>query len=634
MLTLVAITWLRISLIDHLPDQGFFAKYVEIAQEILAGQTPHDRLGDLSSGYLWSVVFWLGPMSLGVVALRTAQIIGVSLAAAFCGAASWRRWGIHAGLGTAAVLLSSRAALVNATEIEPETLILVLASIGLSLIVAFDHPLARTVAGLALGLAVVTRPSILLPAVLVVGALWWRPGTSRKSLAVLPLVLGIALPVFAMRMANTWVTADPPTPMNPGTVLFEGWNPLATGYLGEAPVVVKGVEQTLGLPDGLHVAYRLVASRATNLGLSAENSNAYWAQRAVAFVRNEPITALKLGLRKAFLGLHSYDAWDLKTLQRKSQSLEAMPFAPFGLLVALAALGILLGWRQPWAPILGMWVFGGWSVMVLFYVSARQRNVLLPAIALLAGIAIDMTTKAWRSGQRRRVIVSLIAVILVGVLLTIEGVSQSEDRHGWLVLQAQEAATHEAFLANQSTDSIEWLALAASFLDPSALRTTDPHVIESAVRTQLAETQSPQRYFDLALVMIEIERFPEAERLLESLDAQGYRPRRGGRWCSSIAYHLARCRLAASDHIRAQSLIKLALKQSPGDPRVLALDAVLSDLSETSEIESSSQHAMAMMFDPFTRSHALAMAYSDTGRHSTALRLLEETRRALPEWNP
>ncbi|MEN8165432.1 MAG: hypothetical protein ABFS37_14990, partial [Acidobacteriota bacterium] len=517
LLVLAGITWIRISSINQLPDQGFFAKYTAIASEILAGHMPLDRLGDLSTGYLWFVVLCLGPLGLDTVALRTAQIIGVSLAAAICGATAWRRWGLGAGLGATVILLASRAALVNATEIEPETVILVLTSAGLSLIIASDRPGLRAIAGLVLGLAVVTRPSVLLPVMLAIVGLGWRARPGRRLLAVLPLILGVAVPVLAVRLALTAVTGAPPTPMNPGTVLSEGWNPLATGYQGEAPAVVKDIEHTLELPDGLHVAYRLVAARATGRPVSPENANAYWAKRALAFVRHEPAAALELGLRKAVLALHSYDAWDLKTLQRKAENLAGGPFIPFALLAALAALGLGFGWRQPWTPVLGLWVVGGWSVMILFYVTARQRNVLLPAVALLAGVAINGLVFAWRSGRRRTVAVALGTAVLSGVLLSVEGSAQREDRHSWRLLEGQEAMAHEMKTALPEDEKITWLARGALFLDPSGLRTADPRVITQEIRGQLAETQPPQRLFDLALVMIEIGRHADAEHLLRSL---------------------------------------------------------------------------------------------------------------------
>jgi hypothetical protein len=633
-LVLMVITLLRIAWVNHLADQGFFSKYTEIAHAILSGHLPVDRLGDLSTGYLWSIVLVQGPLGMDALGIRTLQIVGVSLAAALCGAVAWKRWGFPSGLAATLVLLTSRAALVNATELEPETLILCLVTLGLCLVISSDRPSLRFFAGCALGLAVITRPSVALPAVLMIGAMMLPKGSAKQRLLrIVPLIIGVAVPVVVSHIAISRLTGGLVTPMNPGTVLFEGWNPLATGYEGEAPIVVKDIEQTLGLPDGLHVAYRLVAARATNTPISSVVSNGYWSKKALAFVRHEPGAAMTLMLRKALLVFRSYDAWDLKTLDRKSTLLGSVPFVPFGLAAALAAVGLFFGWRSLSTWALGLWVFGGWSVMVLFYVTARQRNVLLPAIALLSAIAIDGLVSAWRHDQRWKVTITLILSVLVAIALSLQGSPQREDHHGWQLLAAQEATAGKAGQTQNSSDVMTWSARCATYLDPWALQEADPRIINREIQAQLKQAQPPERYFDLALVMIEIGRTAEAERLLQTLGDARYRPRRGARWCSSIAYHRARCRAIAGDLPDAQALVLRALKQAPGDPRVLGLNAVLSEISGARIESQAARQLLDALFDPFTATHALAQAYSDCGQSSTATALLNEVRNTLPEWN-
>src|SRR3954447_24721703 len=127
---LALITWLRIHVIDTLPDQGYFAKYLTFADRILAGHIPRDRLADLSPGYLWFIVA-LRSVGATFTAIRTLQIVLLSIAAFFCGVAA-RRFGTLAMIAAPVFLLTSRAAYVCATEAEPETLILLLASASLA----------------------------------------------------------------------------------------------------------------------------------------------------------------------------------------------------------------------------------------------------------------------------------------------------------------------------------------------------------------------------------------------------------------------------------------------------------------------------------------------------------------------
>ena len=46
---LALITWLRIRVIDGLPDQGYFAKYLTFADRILAGRIPRKMYAAASS---------------------------------------------------------------------------------------------------------------------------------------------------------------------------------------------------------------------------------------------------------------------------------------------------------------------------------------------------------------------------------------------------------------------------------------------------------------------------------------------------------------------------------------------------------------------------------------------------------
>src|SRR5258708_13559779 len=157
LVALALITWLRIHLIDTLPDQGYFAKYPTFAGRILAGRVPRDRLADLSPGYLWFVVS-LRFLGAGMMAIRTLQIAMVSIAAVCCGFAA-RRFGTIAVIVAPLLLMGSRAALVCATEAEPETVILLLVSAGLA---ALSY--SNATSGALFGLAVACPPVVILRA--------------------------------------------------------------------------------------------------------------------------------------------------------------------------------------------------------------------------------------------------------------------------------------------------------------------------------------------------------------------------------------------------------------------------------------------------------------------------------------
>jgi hypothetical protein len=399
------ITVARLVLVESLADQGYFGKYMIFADRILSGDLSRDRLLDLSPLYLWLTVAFRA-VHLGVHAIRALQIILVSVAACCCAFAA-RRWGTVAMIAAAGFILASRGALVCATELEPETVILLFNSAALAAVM-YTAPLT---AGIFLGLSAACRPNALLAAVAIaLVARSWR------------VIAGALIPVVVIVGVNFALTHEVAL-MDPGTVFYEGMNPNATGYEGVQPRVVNDVERQSKEPDYLHVAYRIVAAGAAGHPVSRSESNRFWMSKAFAFMRTYPVVALKMTAFKLYYALHSYEAYDLVTMVRKDVALSRIPiFLPFACLVALwTATGRRrLGTGIPWAFAIATLI-----PMVLFYVTARQRNALLPAAAVLAAAGLSEIL-------RRNRMLPAIAAAAVAILLSVSGNAQNEDRAGWL----------------------------------------------------------------------------------------------------------------------------------------------------------------------------------------------------------
>ncbi len=455
LLILILLTFARIRLIDSLPDQGYFAKYSITADQILAGHIPRDRLLDFSPLYLWFIVA-MRAMGLGLHAIRTLQIALVSVAAVFVAIAA-RRFGRIAMFAAPILLLGCRGALVCATDLEPETLILVLNAAALAALTSYP-----TLSGFLLGLSAACRPV----AIVVVAGL----ALVRRSWRI---VAGAAIPIVTIVIINFTLTGELAL-MDPGTVFYEGMNPNAAGYEGVQPRIVNDLERQSRDPDFLHVAYRIVAARAHGHPVTRAESNRYWTGKALAFVRAYPMAALRLTARKFYYGLHSYDAYDLATMARKNFLLAQHFFIPFGFIVALAIVAILMRVRGI-APFVVFTCAIG-VTLVVFYVTARQRNALLPPLVVLAGAGLAEIVA-------RKQLVAAAAAIVIAILLSINGPAQHEDAAGWL-----------------------------------------------GVRNP----------FDEAIALEEGGRWGEADALLQRLEAEGYRPIRENRAVSSIAYYRAR----------------------------------------------------------------------------------------------
>ena len=571
----------EIVLVHRLPDQGFFAKYSWFADQIVRGTIPV-RIGDLSPAYLWLIVACRA-LHMSVVAIRDVQIVALGAAALLCGIAARQLAGPLAGIAAAALVFANRAALVTATELEPETLIVLLVSAAIAALVFRRFILA----GVLLGVAITARP--VAAAALVLVAAWLALRDRRGAMRFLAAALAPVIAVLAVNRA---------TIMDPGTVLYDGNNPLVTGCSIVLPRIVADLERTANEPDYLHVAYRLVAARATGQTPSPRLANRYWAGKALLWMRMEPGAAGRLFATKALLSIHSYDVYDLATTWRKAGELSSWPFVPFGALTALAVVAFALrGSRRDVVPVL-LFALASFGVLVAFNVSSRHRDALLPPLAILA--AIGVAEIAARRG--RTVAIAIAGVVAIALLLQVETNVQREDTYLWRT------------------------STAAASLDParaSVLRTAEPPAVDPqtlrAAALSAATAEEPLR-FDAAIALEKANAWREADAVLATLT--DYTPRRDNHAVSSVAYYRARAALHLGGDPRP--FLLRARHDSPGDPNVLALASVLGNGDALRRLD--------RLHDPFTRDYALACAWLDIGDGARAFALRDALLRRLPEW--
>ncbi|HYM61657.1 MAG TPA: glycosyltransferase family 39 protein, partial [Thermoanaerobaculia bacterium] len=580
MVAIVVVTMARVAQVAALHDQGFFEKYLVIADRIAHGSIPRERLGDLSPGYLWLIVALRAWFGAGFAAIRTMQIAGVSLAAVFAGIVAVRLRGLTAGIAAVVFVLQSRAALVCATEAEPETLILVTGAAALMCFVEAIHRNGQSriawlvAAGASFGLSATARPAALL--IVLALAVWLaRPQGAPRARGIAAFAGAALLPVAIVVGANFALTGEAAI-MDPGTVFYEGMNPLATGYAGVQPKIINDLEAKTTEPDALHLAYRYIASRAAGRALTRAESNRYWSGKALAFVRLYPGSALRLIGRKIGLTLMSHDSWDLSTMEAKSHELSREIWVPFGLLVVLSVAAFALAWRNgTMASILPPVLFAkaGGIVLIVFYVTARQRNAILPAMAVLAAVGVvDLAALLQDNLPRGVLAIALVAVSAVA--LGMHTNAQREDDHGWM---APQVAAYDRRFAQEEVRrgnvarARHHLAV-AEIWSPGAVRNVPPMALRGAATDELrAAGDDDSRRFDCALALLRANALTEADSLLRELAKTRYAPRRENRTVSSLAYFRAVIAARRGSMRDAILLAAEAEQVAPGDPHVLAL---------------------------------------------------------------
>jgi len=613
LLILGVVTWGRIALIDRLHDQGFFAKYVQLADRILAGHMPRDRVGDVSPGYLWlTVVFRAAGMAL--VAIRDTQIVALSLAALLCAAAARRLGGWTAAIVAALLVLGSRAALVTATELEPETMILLIDAAALLLVMReWTWP-----AGLLMGVSAIFRPTAIatIALLLIVIALRsWRSAARFAACALIPIVIVMAV--------NGRLTGDAVI-MHAGTHVYDGNNPLATGCAGVTPRIVADLNAESREPDFLHVAYRLVAARATATAPDPRQSSRYWRGKALAFMTTYPSSAARLFFWKGVLAVHHYDVYDLMTTKRKADELSRYPAIPFGTGFVLGVAALVLRRRR--SDLLPAIAFAAATLIALvaFNVSSRQRNPLLVPFAVAGGVGIAEIVALARA-RSERALYAIAAAVVAIPLLGIEGPPMREDAYSWSASERSTELRGAAYARRARGDmrgatALAGLASVSDTLDPPMVT---PRTLRNAALAVASHSEAPEMLFDAMIALEKAGAWQEALQVAARI--ADYSPRRDNHAVSSLAYYRARAALHLGAPIAVvQQLARDAEAESPGDPDILALRHVLGDATALARLE--------RMHDPFTRDDALAHALRDTGRTAQAEALLQSLTARFPEW--
>jgi tetratricopeptide (TPR) repeat protein len=150
---------------------------------------------------------------------------------------------------------------------------------------------------------------------------------------------------------------------------------------------------------------RELAVEALGRELTPAEVSDYWRDRALAYMRAQPLDALRLLAHKAFLVANARELPDTEGIEaytHESLLLRAL-FAVFhfGALVPLAAAGIVAHrreWRRLWLfPALALALAAS---VALFYVFARYRYTLVPVVMPLAAAGAIAIYGALRRGRR------------------------------------------------------------------------------------------------------------------------------------------------------------------------------------------------------------------------------------------
>ena len=263
-------------------------------------------------------------------------------------------------------------------------------------------------AGALFGLATLNRPNMLFGVLAVIAASLvvrrFKPG----MLLVLGLVAGLAPVVIRNAVVGgEWTMVS----SHGGLNLYIGNHAEATGFYRQVPGIRPSIE-------GQQEDTRRAAAAALGHEVSDAEASAYFTTQATTWMRQNPLAAARLFIKKLFYAFHAqhvalphsfpFFAYDTGSVLR------FLVFGPW-LLVPVGLAGMLFASRANfviWAAFVPGYAIG----VAVFFVAERYRLPLLVPLCIGAGAAVD---GVWRSLSSRR----FSSVVPAGVAITIAAIA-------------------------------------------------------------------------------------------------------------------------------------------------------------------------------------------------------------------
>lgn len=244
-------------------------------------------------------------------------------------------------------------------------------------------------AGVAWGLAAITRPNVLLFAAAL--PVWlYRKFRRYFWPAAGVSLLGLVFAIFPVTIRNYLVGRE---------FVLIAWQGGYNFYIGNNPgadgktAIVPGTKKSW---RGGYFDSKRLAEEALGRKLKNTEVDRYWFEKGVKFIVTMPGRAILLFLKKCYLWLGGVEISNNRDIYYFTRPtflkflLFKLPFFqfPFGLLLPLALVGVYFARRERRDISLLLYFIGAYSLsFILFFITARYRLTIVPFLIILAAFA-------------------------------------------------------------------------------------------------------------------------------------------------------------------------------------------------------------------------------------------------------
>lgn len=565
-----------------------FNKYLLFASQYSRGVAAPERIIDFSPLYLYINAFLQKLFNDPGPVLLWIQFAVSALSSALFFVILRRFFTTTVSITGTVFFLLNRSVLLYSGINEPE-IFLTLFILCFVFCTFRESSLMAAVSGLFLAFCLMIRLN-LLPLVLITPIIYRfihnKNGFVRKCILFSVPVI-IAIIGLSIRNYSTIGTFSPVV-MNPGTVFFEGNNPVANGRTVVYPPMVDNcIDELQNESDPAHALYRIIPRRITGKNLSIAQVNAYWSNKAKNFIIDHPFIWIRQLIIKIYGFFHNSRWHDIETVIANDLLLQKsfLPTIPFALISVLSLIGISISFGN-WRKLIVLYgVFVSQiAVMVLTYSSDRQRVSVIFIFIFFACAAIDFLIKKSTNPS-----VKITTVIIAFFLLPFFYAKNESMMDG--LYQRKQFSLAQGII-NETIDSRARGNLQAASNNNILSYLHIPYLVESrlsglrfppdgfgmqavaAAKRIYSENPSPGSQLDLLTIYLEHDNTGPAKVLVNDLIKKDRRFCRNSSQSSQPYFYAACIQEKNGNPDSVLYYLKRALSRNPGDPWILSHLAV------------------------------------------------------------
>jgi 4-amino-4-deoxy-L-arabinose transferase-like glycosyltransferase len=291
------------------------------------------------------------------------------------------------------------------------------------------------VAGFVFGLICITRPIFLalLPLLFAyqIWVCWKTDGRTKAVRIALALLVSCTLPILPVAVHNYVIGHDFVLIASQGGINFYiGNNPAADGY---SSILPGELGRSWESRDQEYVVEKSFGRKPLPSEVSA-----FWYEKGLQYIRDEPIRSLGLLLRKFYFFWNWFEIpnnQSFYTFKQYSGLLQILPI-DFRVVGPLGLLGMVICWKERRGRFLTVFMLLYCIVTILFFVCDRFRMPVVPLLCMLGAFATTSIVQNIKANRPQWLFrnVALLAVMAIFVNSNLYNVSAANTARDQLSL--------------------------------------------------------------------------------------------------------------------------------------------------------------------------------------------------------